>query len=206
MSLFDDYKSSSFSPWGLMDMFGHDDPAKAANKYSQQIPGVGHKYYDPYIDEGRGAGTRLQGEYNKMLDPTAFMNSIMGNYKESEGARYGRDKLGREIGATAAAGGIAGSPYHQREYGEMAGDIMSKDMHQYLQDALGIYGGGISGEQDIYHKGFDASGSLADLLAGNLNSQGTMAFAGAQQKNMDRQALLNALTKMLSTAGGAGMG
>lgn len=203
MSMWDDYKNSSASPWGLADMFNYDDPAKAANQYNDQIPGVGHKYYDPFISGGQEAGGRLKGEYNKMLDPTAFMDQIMQHYQTSKGAQYALDKGTRGIGATAAAGGIAGTPEHQREYGEMASDINSKDMQQYLQNALGVYGGGIKGEQDFYGKGYDASKEMADLLGGNLASQGTMAYGGAQQKNMNRQALMNALMKALGSAAGS---
>jgi hypothetical protein len=203
MSLWDTYKNSPFSPWGVADMFHNDDPSKSANEYMNKIPKVGHDAYDPYINEGRDAAGRLKGEYGKMLDPTTFMDEIMKHYSESQGAKYETDKLGRGIGATAAAGGIAGTPEHQRAYGEMAGEISSKDMQQYLQNALGIYGGGIKGEQDFYGKGFDASKELADLLGGNLGSQGTMAYGATQQKNMNRQALMNAIVKALGSAAGA---
>ena len=204
MSMWDDYKGSTLNP---LNFFMREDPTKAANKYNNQIPGVGHKYYDPFITGGQEAGGVLKGEYNKMLDPTAFMDQIMQHYQTSKGAQYQQDKLGRGIGSTAAAGGIAGTPEHQREYGEMASDINSKDMQEYLQNALGIYGGGIKGEQDFYGKGYDASKEMADLLGGNLASQGSMAYKGAQQTNMDRQALMNALMKALGqAAGGAGGG
>jgi hypothetical protein len=79
-------------------------------------------------------------------------------------------------------------------------------MQQFLSNALGIYGGGISGEQDIYGKGFNASGSLADMLAGNLGSQAGLAFQGAQQSNQNRNSLMNALSKLLATGGGAALG
>lgn len=205
MSIWDDYKSSPFSAPGALNMFRNDDPANAANKYMSKIPAVGQQYYNPYIQGGQKAGATLGNEYTKMLDPTAFMDNIMGHYKESEGAQYEKNQLGRGIGATAAAGGFAGTPEHEREYGEMAGGIMSKDMQQYLENALGIYGGGISGEEDVYNKGYGASGSLADLLGGNLASQGTLAFAGTSQNNANRQALMNALIKALGQGAGAAM-
>jgi hypothetical protein len=203
MGWWDSYKNSSWSLPGLLDMGNHDDPKKAANKYLEQIPGMGHGIYDPYINEGKSAGSLLKGEYGKMLDPTSFMDMIMSKYNESKGAQYEKEKLGKGIGATAAAGGIAGTPEHQREYGEMAGDIMSKDMQQFLENALRVYDGGISGEQDIYNKGFGASGSLADLLGGTLASQGGLGFQAATQKNAERQAFMNAFMKALSSFAGA---
>lgn len=206
MSIWSDYSSSPFSPQGLLHMFSQKDPSRDANKYMNQIPGVGHQYYDPFINQGQEAGGVLKGQYGKMLDPTAFMDEIMGHYKTSKGAEYEQNKLGRGIGATAAAGGYAGTPEHQRAYGEMAGDIMSKDMQQYLQNALGINAQGIAGEQDFYNKGYGASGSLADLLGGNLASQGTMAFQQGQQHNQNAIALMSAIAKALAQGGGVGAG
>lgn len=203
MSIWDDYKGSNLNP---LNMFSREDPSKQANKYMDQIPGVGRKYYDPFINEGKQAGDVLKGEYGKQLDPTTFMDQIMQHYQTSKGAQYEQDKLGRGIGSTAAAGGIAGTPEHQREYGEMASDINSKDMQQYLMNALGIYGGGISGEKDFYDKGFDASKDMTDLVGGTLASKGTMAFQGATQTNMDRQAFMNALMKALASGAGSGAG
>lgn len=191
---------------GIDSLFGREDPTKQANHYLNQIPDVGRDAYNPFIDQGKRAGSVLEGQYGKMLDPTSFINDIMKNYTMSKGATYQRDQLGRGIGATAAAGGIAGTPEHQREYGEMAHNIMSGDMQQYLQNALGVMGTGISGEQDFYNKGYGASGSLADILGGNLASQGTLAFQGATQRNTDHQALMNSLAKLLSSGAGAHFG
>lgn len=183
-----------------------EDPQKEANKYLDQIPGIGKQYYNPFIESGQKAGGILEGEYGKQLDPTSFIDQIMQHYSMSKGAEYEQDKLGRGIGATAAAGGFAGTPEHQRQYGEMADKIMSGDMQQYLQNALGVYGGGISGEQDLYGKGYQASGSLADLLGGNLSSQAGLGFQSASQTNAGRDAFLNALIKAFSQGAGAAGG
>jgi hypothetical protein len=183
-----------------------EDPSKEANKYMSQIPGVGKQYYNPFIDRGNRAGNTLEGEYGRMMNPTSFMDDIMKNYKMSEGAQYEQDKLGKGIGSTAAAGGFAGTPEHQRSYGEMAGKIMSGDMQQYLTNALGIHDRGMTGEEGFFNKGFDASSSLADLLGGTLASQGTMAYQGAQQKNANQSALFSAIAKALATGAGAYFG
>jgi hypothetical protein len=203
MSLWDDYSGSSLNPF---NMIKRDDPQKEANRYLSQIPGIGKQYYNPFIQGGQKAGGILEGEYGKLLNPTSFINDIMKNYSESKGAQYEKNELGRGIGATAAAGGFAGTPEHQKEYGKMAEGIMSQDMQQYLQNALGVYGMGLGGERDIYGKGYEASGSLADLLAGNLGAQGGLAFQSASQKNASRDAFMNALMKALSTGAGAAMG
>lgn len=200
MSMWDEYQHSNLNP---LNMFRHDDAAGGANKYMDQIPGATGRYYNPFIDKGRAAGGKLEGEYGRMMNPTSFIDDIMKNYDMSKSAQYQTKELGRGIGATAAAGGFSGTPEHQKEYGEMAHDIMSKDMQQYLQNALGVYGGGLSGEQDFYNKGFDASGKMADIMGGKLSSQAGLAFQDATQNNASRNAFMNALMKALAQGGGA---
>lgn len=203
MSIWDDYKSSTLNP---LNLFMREDPAKAANEYLDKIPAVGHQYYDPFVQGGQEAGGILKGEYGKMLNPNDFIANIMKGYSLSPGASYKRDLLTKGIGSTAAAGGYAGTPEHQREWGEMADKLLSGDMQQFLQNALGVYGTGLSGEQDIYGKGYTATGSLADLLGGTLSSQAGLGFQSGSQTNARRDALLNAIMKVLSQGAGAATG
>lgn len=201
MSMWDSYKSFATLPLRGFGI-GQRDPAKDANRYLDKIPGVGHDAYDPFINQGREAGGILKDQYGRMLDPTKYMDDIMKNYKMSQGATYKRDQLGKGIGNTAAAGGVAGTPEHQREYGEMSDNIMSEDMDQYLQNALGINDRGIRGEEGFYDKGFQASGSLADMLASMFGSKAGLAYQSGTQKNANEQALMQSLMKMLSKGAG----
>lgn len=203
MSLWDDYKKSNLNP---VNLFSREDPSKEANKYLDQIPGMGKQYYNPFIERGARSGDLLEGEYGKLLKPTSFIDDIMKNYNMSAGATYQRDKLGKGIGATAAAGGFAGTPEHQQEYGEMANKIMSGDMQQYLENALGLYNRGLGGEEGFFGKGYDASKELADLIGGTLSSQAGGAFQGASQTNASRDAFMNALVKAFTSSAGAGAG
>lgn len=201
MGLFDNFKESPLNPFYPWQ---REDPKSEANKYLNQIPDVEKSYYNPFIQGGQQAGNVLSGAYGNMLnDPTEFINNILAKYKESPGAQYQSGLLTKGIANTAAAGGYAGTPEAQREYAETAQNVMSGDMQQFLQNALGVYGTGLSGEQDFYNKGFTASGSLADAIASVLGSQGGLAFNQATQSNMDRQAMMNALLKAIS--GGAGV-
>lgn len=190
----------------LGDLFGGgSDPAKKAKPYLDQIPGVGHKYYDPFINQGRGASEHLGTEYgNNINDPTSLINKIMGNYKESEGYNFKKDALTRQMGATSAAGGVAGTPMDQQNQAAGVNGLLSEDMQQFLQNALGVYNGGIAGEQGIADKGFNASGSMTDLEGGALNQQAGLAFQGQQQKNSNQQALFSSLAKALGMGAGGG--
>lgn len=200
MSIWDSIKNGPLNP---LYPWEREDPEANANKYIGQIPGIEKQYYNPFIQGGQEAGGILKNQYGSMVnDPTGFINNILSKYTQSPGAKYQTGLLSKQIGNTAAAGGFAGTPEAQREFGQEASDINSQDMQQFLQNALGVYGTGMTGEQNFYDKGFEASGSLADALASVLGSQGGLAFNQATQSNMDRNALMNALMKAL--AGGAG--
>ena len=73
-------------------------------------------------------------------------------------------------------------------------------MQQYLQNVLGLYNTGLSGEEGIAGRGYNASSSLADLLGGGLNQQANLAFQGQQQQNTNKNALMNSLMKLAGIA------
>lgn len=192
--------------------------AGAASPYLNEIPGVAHGNYDPYIDMGNRSQNNARWQYEAMTnDPMAFLNHLMSGYKTSEGYNFEKDLLTKELSNTANAGGIAGTPYDQLNQGSQVQGLLSKDMQQYLMNALGIQKTGLIGEQGIADKGFEASKALADLLGGSLNQQGGLAFNSAlqnqnfqtnqtNQQNANKQGLFQALAKALGVAGGAVFG
>lgn len=189
----------------LSKLFGGRNPADAANPYLNQIPGVGHQYYDPYVNAGLDASGKLKKQFESLFsDPTAFMDKLMEGYEPSKGYQFQKDALTKELGNTAAAGGVAGTPMDQMNQGAGVQDLLGKDQQQFLQNALGIFGTGLEGEQGIANQGFNASGSLADLLGGALNQQGGLAFQGQAQKNSNKNALWSALAKALGMGAGGG--
>jgi len=192
---------------GILDgLFGggnKNNPMDAANEYLDQIPGVAHEGYDSYIDAGKDASGKTKDTYESLMnDPQAFISKLMENYQESDAYKYQSDKLGKQMGNTAAAGGIAGTPLDQMNQAEGIQGLMSKDMQQYLQNALGVFNTGLSGEEGVATRGYDASGKLTDAVGGALNQQGGLAFQDAQQKNKNKGDMWSMFGKAL----GAGVG
>ncbi len=191
----------------LDKLFGGKNPADAARPYLDQIPGIGHQGYDPYINQGRDASGRTKSRYEEMFsDPTAFMNKLMEGYKPSEGYQFQKEQLTNELGNTAAAGGVAGTPMDQMNQGQGVQKLLSGDMQQYLQNALGINQQGLAGEEGIAGRGFDATKSLTDLLGGAMNQQGGLAFQGQSQQNSNKTALWSSLAKALGMMGAGALG
>lgn len=183
---------------------GGKNPAEAAQPWLNKIPGVGHEYYDPYVNQGREAGNKTQEEYMRLMnDPTALINEIMQKYHTSESYGQQRDILNKELGATAAAGGVAGTPLDQQNRGTAIQGLLSGDMQQFLSNALGLYNTGLTGEQGKENMGYDASKGLADLLGQNYATSAGLQFQGQSQNNANRGAAFEALTKALAAGAGA---
>jgi hypothetical protein len=198
----------------LSNLFGgggsggaNGNPMNSANPYLNQIPGVAHQGYDDYINQGKDASGKTKGAYEGMMnDPTGFINHIMENYKTSEGYGFAKDKLTKEMGNTAAMGGVAGTPMDQMNQAEGVQGLLSKDMQQFLQNALGRYDKGLEGEEGIAGRGYSASGNLTDALGNALNQQGGLAFQDTQSRNAQNSADKKGLWDMFGKALGAGAG
>lgn len=193
---------------------GAYNPMGAANQYLNQIPGVAHEGYDDYVNAGKDASGKTKSQYENMMnDPTGFINKLMEGYKPSEGYQFQKDQLTKELGNTAAAGGIAGTPQDQMNQGQGVQNLLSGDMQQFLQNVLGRYDKGLEGEEGIAGRGYDASGRLTDILGGALNQQGGLAFQDQQQRMQDantkeaqKHSDRNSLWSMFGKALGAGAG
>jgi hypothetical protein len=191
----------------LSKLFNPPNPADSAMPYLNQIPGVGHEYYDPFINRGRNAGETVSGQYETLThDPVALINSIMKSYQPSEGYEFNKNLLKKEMANTAAAGGIAGTPFDQLNQAQNIKGLLSQDQQQFLQNALGLYHTGLEGEQGIENKGFASSNAIADLLGGSLNQRGGLAFQGQQEQNKSKTDLLHSLIMALTTGAGAYFG
>ena len=196
---------------GILDtLFGggnKNNAMNAANQYYDQIPGVGHETYDPYINQGQESGNNAHMAYDEMLkDPQAFINKIMGGYQESDAYKYNADKLGRGMSNTAAMGGFAGTPMDQMNQAEGVQKLLSGDQEKWLQDVLGRYDRGLSGEEIEATRGFNAAEGLGGMIGNNLANKGGLAFNDQQQKAKNRTDMINQLIKALGTVGGAALG
>ncbi|HLX54778.1 MAG TPA: hypothetical protein VKR58_12590, partial [Aquella sp.] len=83
----------------------------------------------------------------------------------------------------AAAGGMAGSPQHEQQNMQLATNLGNQDYYNYLNPALGLYGAGLSGEQNLFNTGYGASTDLATTLANLFGTQGSLSYAGGANQN-----------------------
>ena len=173
---------------------GQQRQMEESRQYLNQIPGVAHEVYDPYINQGMESSQTANNEYNKMAkDPTSFVDEIMKKYKPSEGYNF---KEGRMLGAarnSAASGGFAGTPYDQEQQAELVQGLLGSDMQEFLRNILGVHERGVAGHEGRANRGFNASSFLGDALIGGLNQQGGLAFQGEGQRNQNMMDRRNAM-------------
>lgn len=191
----------------LSELFGGGNAGGAAKGYLDQIPGVAHEGYDPYVNAGKDASGKTKSTYESLMDdPTGFINKLMEGYQPSEGYNFQKEQLTKELGNTAAAGGIAGTPQDQMNQGAGVQKLLSGDMQKFLENVLGVFNTGVKGEEGIAERGYDASGKLTDTLGGALNQQGGLAFNQEQNSQKNKQDLWNMFGKALGGAGGFALG
>jgi len=184
---------------------GYNNPAGKANKTLDQIPGQTNQYYQPYADAGKGALGDLQNQYKGLLGGDVY-NKIAGDYKESPGYQFQLHQA-LEAGNNAyAAGGLAGTPSHELQNMGTAQDLAAKDFNQYFQNASGLYGLGLKGEEGLNSQGYDANSSLANLRAQILGQQSSNLFSGETGRNQYTSSGTDDIFKALGFYGNQGGG
>jgi len=188
----------------LSNMFGGGkNPADAAMPYLNQIPGQTNQYLDPFFQAGKGALDPLQEQYKNLLgDPGGFLNKMGANYQQSPGFKSAMEQALMAGNHASAAGGMAGTPQDQFNQMKMATDLSNQDYNNWMQNTLGLYGAGLSGQQGMAGMGQQAGQSMADMIAQTLAQQGNMAFRGQQEKNSMNNSMWSGLGKL----GGAALG
>ena len=167
----------------LGNMFGKS-PQDSANKYLNQIPGQTNQYYQPYFDAGKNSLGSLQDQYSSLLGgPGEKLNDIGKNYQQSPGFKFALDQALGAGGRASAAGGMAGSPMHEQENMATATGLANQDYNNWMQNALGLYGQGLSGQQGLAGMGQQAGNNMANLIAQQLATQGQQAYEGQAAKN-----------------------
>ena len=193
---------ASIAPF-LMDKPDFKNPASAGMPYLDKIPGEMKPYYQPYMDRGNRAGNQLEGQYGEMTnDPGGLYSRLGQGYTQSPGYQF---KLHQALMAgdnAAAAGGMAGSNQHQFQNQGTAEGLASQDFRDYMNSILGVYQGGISGEQGFNNQGFQASGDMATNIGNALYSQGNMAAQGVNQQNQYNQAQSKSQSDMYGNMAG----
>ena len=173
----------------LAQLFGghQPNPADAAIPYLNKIPGNLSRYLSPYVGSGQNALSTLQGQYGGLINnPSSMLAGFGKNFQEDPGYQWNLKQGENAITNAAAAGGMAGSPMHQQQAGQLASNLANQQYQNYLQNVMGLYGQGMAGEQGLNQLGFQGSEDMAQGLAQALMQQANLAYAGQANQNQQQ--------------------
>lgn len=158
------------------------NPYKAAAPYLEHIPSELHQYYDPYVQLGnygrelqpglvdsyrQMVGTpemsdMLTGQYQQMAqDPNAYYAQLGQGFQQDPGYQYNLDQQLAAQDRAMAAGGMLGSPEHQKMNSQVASNLANQYYHNYLNDQLGIASAGLMGLENQRGAGLSGLGNIS---------------------------------------------
>lgn len=162
----------------------YNNPADAASKYYDQIPGYLKQYLGKYSDMGQRLAPQMENQFNQMMNnPGAFYNQMAQGFRSSPGFQYQVNQATDAANKAAAAGGMAGSPEEQNYVAQTTNQMANKDFDDYMNRVGSIFGQGLQGQEGMENQGFQASGQLGEDLARELMNRGNLAYTGAQNAN-----------------------
>lgn len=149
----------------------------AMNQYSQYAnQAIGAQ--QPFYNAGTSAIPQYQNWLNSQKDAPGYVNSLMGQYKESPYAQYLQQQAMRAGTNAASASGLTGSTPFAQQMAQTSEGISSGDLNNWLSQVLGInkqYGQGL-GQQVGWGQG------AANQISGTYNQLGQdMAQAQADK-------------------------
>lgn len=185
----------------------YDNPADAGMEYINQIPGMANSTYGPYRNAGLAAGAAIGPQYYRMAtNPQGYYNDIMDDYQESPNYQFNYDQGIKQMQGDAAAGGYTGTEYDQRRQAEFEQGLLSQDQQQYFNNVTRSQQYGLQGGHQFYNTGYQASDSLAQMLAQTLAAQAGLAYKGTAWDNAMKAQRRNNMTSGFAQGFGYGFG
>jgi len=180
---------------------------KQALGYLDQIPGYGHQYYDPYVQQGQQAQNNVNDQYQNLTnDPYSFYEQMMQNYTPSKGYQLKSGEMNKYANSVAASGGYAGTPQDEQNRMQLIEALSHDDMNEFYNKMVGIYGTGLQGQQNTATQGYNASSSLADYLGNVQGQKAGLSYQGSTNNANNSSNFLNNLMSMGGQAYGAYQG
>jgi hypothetical protein len=162
----------------------------AADKYRQRSKEA-QDVERPFYNEGRRSLGDYRGYLDRMKDPEAFINKLMGDYSMSPYAQNLQKQAMRGATNAASASGLVGSTPFMNASAKASGDIASQDQERWLQDVLGVnkeYGSGL---QFSIGSGQNSANSIAKLLEELGIQEGQAAYGSAAGDQLDWNNILS---------------
>lgn len=143
-----------------------EEAIRRAMQQEQQYLGQSTGYMQPWWQAGQKALPEYQEALGRMKDPNAFINQMMGGYQQSPFAKFQEHQGIQAANQGAAASGMLGSGAQQKALAQFSQDLSSKDMQQYLQNQMGVWGNYMGGLGGLSGQGMQAGKQMGDWTMG----------------------------------------
>lgn len=152
MGLFDDIIGTVFNPGR-----GHEAAEKQNRAGWEEAKG----FLKPYAERGGEVYPGMLEAFKSLLDPQGLQNKWAESYQQSPMAKRMLEmNTGRGM-EDASRMGLMGSSAALSNIQQGAGDIVSRDRQQYMEDLMKKYLAGLGLGEGIYGQGANAAGNLA---------------------------------------------
>lgn len=160
MSIWDTLKTTT--GYNMINSFMNpDEPYKQGQKAENEGYYNAQQYQQPYWQHGNDQYQNLYGAEQNLLDPEKLQAKWAEGYQTSPYAqRMLQMNQGQGLDA-ASSMGLEGSSGALQNIQQGAGDIVSKDRREYLNDLMQKYMAGIGIGQNIYNTGAGAGSDMA---------------------------------------------
>jgi hypothetical protein len=188
---------------GLAQLFSNwKNPADAAMPELNKIPNYLNSAYQPYIDAGNKSLGNLQSQYGNMVsNPGDILNNIGSGFQKSPGFDFALQQALQASNNAQAAGGMAGSPQHEQLNMGIATNLGNQEYNDWISKALGIYGQGTQGEQELSNQGYNASNELVQSLVNSMLQKAGLQYQGQNAENQHEGGALGAFGGGLGALG-----
>ncbi len=185
----------------------YKNPGNGAMGYLDEMPGAISKYMGPYEEAGRRVEPGLENQFTQSMNaPGQKLNEIGANFHQSPGFQFALQQALQGSNHAAAAGGMAGSPQHEQQNMQIATGLGNQDYNQWMSNALGVYGGGLSGNKDIYNTGAKTGIEMGQDMASILAHKAQLDYERQNAENQHEGGIWGDLLGAAGTAAGAYFG
>ena len=158
---------STFGPWGTAIGAGiggaaglFNDPYGDASHQENKGWNDARHYQEPYWQHGNDQYDSLNQGRQDLMNPQALQDKWSSSYENSPYAKRMLAMNNQSGQEAASAMGLSGSSAATSNIQQGAGDIVSRDRQQYMDDLMKKYMAGIGIGQDLYGKGSQAGANL----------------------------------------------
>lgn len=166
---------------GLLGGLFGGNPAKKAQEQSQKGWQESQNYQNPYVTRGNDQYNRLNDASANLMNPMDLQNRWLEKYQTSPWANQLLSQSQVAGNDFASQWGLGGSSAAMSNAQQNAGNIVSNDRQNYMNDLMQKYMQGIGLSSDIYNTGAKSAQSLGEQAVGNGLVNAAFGYQGAQQ-------------------------